>query len=350
MTMIQPQATAVDPFEAIERLKRERRAIVLAHYYQDPDIQDVADYLGDSLGLSQQAASTDADVIVFCGVHFMAETAKILNPGKTVLMPDLDAGCSLSDSCPADRFAAWRLEHPGLPAVSYINCSAQVKALSDVICTSSNAIEIVARLPGDGPVLFAPDRHLAAHVARHTGRTLIPWPGACHVHEVFSERKLVELKGRHPEAVVLAHPECDAAVLAHADVIGSTSRLLETAVQHPAATFIVVTEAGILHQMQKRAPGKTFVPAPPNNQCACNECPFMRVQTLDKVVSALERLSPAVDVPEPLRGQALLAIRRMLEPDLPVTPLSPDEIRRRMESPLPATVLTDRRPRDPGAC
>ncbi|MEB3205322.1 MAG: quinolinate synthase NadA [Candidatus Sericytochromatia bacterium] len=348
--MIQPLASAVDPFSAIEQLKRSRNAIVLAHYYQDADIQDVADYLGDSLGLSQQAAATDADVIVFCGVHFMAETAKILNPGKTVLMPDLDAGCSLSDSCPADRFAAWRLEHPGLPAVSYINCSAQVKALSDVICTSSNAIEIVSRLPGDGPVLFAPDRHLAAHVAKHTGRELIPWPGACHVHEVFSERKLVELKGRYPEAVVLAHPECEEAVLAHADVIGSTSRLLETAVQHPASTFIVVTEAGILHQMQKRAPGKTFVPAPPNNQCACNECPFMRVQTLDKVHAALDRLEPVVEVPEGLAAQALLAIRRMLDPTLPVTALAPDEIRRRIEAPVPATILTDRRPRDPGAC
>ncbi|MEB3298739.1 MAG: quinolinate synthase NadA [Candidatus Sericytochromatia bacterium] len=348
--MISPLNMAVDPFEEIDRLKSERRAIVLAHYYQDPDIQDVADFLGDSLGLSQQAAGTNAEVIVFCGVHFMAETAKILNPTKKVLMPDLDAGCSLSDSCPAEAFAAWRLEHPGVLAVSYINCSAQVKALSDVICTSSNAIDIVSRLPGDGPVLFAPDRHLAAHVAKHTGRTLIPWPGACHVHEVFSERKLVELKGRHPDAVVLAHPECEEAVLAHADVIGSTSRLLETAVSHPARTFIVVTEAGILHQMQKRAPHKVFVPAPPNNQCACNECPFMRVQTLEKLHEALLHLAPEVDVPEPVASQAKLSIRRMLDPSLDVTPLTLEEIRQRLATAVPAHRLTDRRPRGEETC
>src|SRR6202789_2563901 len=260
----------------IQRLKKERNAVLLAHYYQESEIQDVADFIGDSLQLAQEAARTKADVICFAGVHFMAETAKILNPGRIVVLPDLDAGCSLASGCPADRFGAWVAKHPGAVVVSYINCSADVKALSDYIVTSSNAEKIVRQIPEDRTVLFGPDKNLGAYLERKIGRKLVLWPGSCIVHETFSLRKLVGLKERHPKALVLAHPECEEALLAMADYVGSTTGLLKYAVASPAKEFIVVTESGILHQMQKQAPGKTFIPAPPVANCACNECPFMK--------------------------------------------------------------------------
>ena len=306
----------MDLFDEIERLKADRNAIILAHYYQEPDIQDVADFVGDSLGLSQKAAETDADVIVFAGVHFMAETAKILNPDKTVVLPDLDAGCSLADACPADRFQSWLDAHPDHKVVSYINCTAAVKAMSDVICTSSNAADMVRLFPEDQPLLFAPDRNLGHYVARETGRELELWPGTCQVHEIFSEKKLVQLKVRHPEAAVAAHPECEPHVLRHADHIGSTSSLLKFVAEDPRKTFIVVTESGILHQMQKAAPDKELIPAPPEGNCACNECPYMRKNTLEKLHLALRDLRPEITLPEPIRLAALKPLKRMLARDL----------------------------------
>jgi quinolinate synthase len=303
----------LDLFQEIERLKRERNAIVLAHYYQDPDIQDIADYLGDSLGLSQQAAKTDADVILFCGVHFMAETAKILNPSKKVLMPDLDAGCSLANSAPADKFAAWKAQYPDHIVISYINCSAEVKALSDIICTSSNAVKIVNQLPKDQKILFAPDRHLGRWVMQQTGREMVLWQGACEVHEQFAAKKLTQLKIQHPEAKVIAHPECQDDVLTQADYIGSTSALLAFTQTDPATSFIVATEAGIIHQMSKASPQKTFIPALPDNTCSCAECPYMRVQTLEKAYLALRDLQPEVLVSPELAAKAILPIQRMLE-------------------------------------
>jgi quinolinate synthase len=305
-----------DLYAAIEDLKRERNAVLLAHYYQEGDIQDLADFVGDSLQLSQAAAKTDADVIVFAGVHFMAETAKIVNPGKTVVLPDLEAGCSLADQCPADRFAAFIAAHPGHKVVSYINCSAGVKALSDVICTSSNAVDMVNLFPADQPLIFAPDRNLGAYVQKQTGRDLVLWNGTCQVHETFSERKLVALKVEHPGAEVLAHPECEPQVLRHADFIGSTAAILNYAVGRPATTFIVVTESGILHQMRKAAPEKTFIPAPPEANCACNECPYMKRNTLEKLYLALRDLEPRIEMPESLRLAALRPIQRMLARDL----------------------------------
>ncbi len=305
-----------DLFEAIADLKKARNAIILAHYYQEADIQDVADYVGDSLGLSQQAAATDADVIVFAGVHFMAETAKILSPHKTVVLPDLEAGCSLADACPADRFQAFIDAHPGHKVISYVNCSAAVKALSDVICTSSNAADMVRLFPADQPLIFAPDKNLGAYVQRETGREMVLWPGTCQVHEIFSEKKLVQLKVRHPEAAVIAHPECEPHVLQHADHIGSTAQLLSFVVNDPRPTFIVVTEAGILHQMQKAAPHKLLIPAPPEGNCACNECPHMRRNTLEKLYLALLNLRPAIEVPEAVRVAALKPLARMLARDL----------------------------------
>lgn len=302
----------LDLFEEIERLKHERKAVILAHYYQEGDIQDVADYVGDSLGLSQKAAETDAEVIVFAGVHFMAETAKIVNPDKIVVLPDLEAGCSLADNCPADKFKAFIDAHPGHKVVSYINCTAAVKALSDVICTSSNAVDIVNLFPKDQPIIFAPDRNLGAYVQRETGRELVLWEGACQVHEIFSERKLVQLKIRHPEAKIIAHPECEPQILQHADHIGSTTALLRYAVESDHDEFIVVTEAGILHQMEKAAPNKKFYAAPPMGNCACNECPYMRRNTLEKLYLALRDLTPQIDVPEPTRAAALKPIQRML--------------------------------------
>lgn len=307
---------SLDLFDEIERLKRERNAIILAHYYQEPDIQDIADYVGDSLGLSRQAAETDCDVIVFAGVHFMAETAKILNPDKTVVLPDLLAGCSLADACPPDRFQAFIDAHPGHKVVSYINCSAAVKAMSDVICTSSNAADVVRLFPADQPLIFAPDRNLGAYVQRETGREMVLWQGTCQVHEIFSEKKLMQLKVQHPDAAVIAHPECEPHILRHAEHIGSTSSLLGYVKDSDKREFIVLTEAGILHQMQKSAPDKTLIAGPPEGNCACNECPHMRRNTLEKLYLALRDLKPAIEVPEHVRVAALKPLARMLAKDL----------------------------------
>jgi quinolinate synthase len=302
----------VDLEDEITRLKKERNAVLLAHYYQESEIQDVADFIGDSLQLAQAAAKTKADVICFAGVHFMAETAKILNPGKTVVLPDLEAGCSLASGCPADRFAAWIGRYPGSVVVSYINCTAEVKALSDYIVTSSNAEKIVRSIPEDRTVLFAPDRNLGRYLEKKIGRKMVLWPGSCIVHETFSVRKLVGLKERHPGALVIAHPECEEPVLAMADYIGSTTSLLKYAVSSPAKEFIVVTESGILHAMQKAAPEKTFVPAPPEANCACNDCPFMKKNTLEKVYLSLRDLEPRIEMSADLLERARRPIERML--------------------------------------
>nr|WP_199315432.1 quinolinate synthase NadA [Planktothrix sp. FACHB-1355] len=300
-------------FEAIQALKKKLNAVILAHYYQDPDIQDVADYIGDSLELSRLAASTNADAIVFAGVHFMAETAKILNPDKLVLLPDLTAGCSLADSCPPDDFAAFKAAHPGHLVISYINCSAAIKAMSDIICTSSNAVKIVNQIPKDQPIIFGPDRNLGRYVMQQTGRDMVLWQGACIVHENFSEKKIVQLKIAHPEAEVIAHPECEPPVLRHANYIGSTSALLKYSQASSSQAFIVATEPGIIHQMQKMEPKKRFIPAPPTNNCACNECPFMRLNTLEKLYLAMENRTPEISLPEETRLAALRPIQRMLE-------------------------------------
>lgn len=303
----------LDLFEEIERLKREKNAVILAHYYQEPDIQDIADYIGDSLGLAQQAASTQADMIVFAGVHFMAETAKILNPGKKVVLPDLNAGCSLSDSCPPDAFAAFKAQHPDHLVISYINCSAEIKALSDIICTSSNAQLIVESLPKDQKIIFAPDRNLGGYINKKAGRDMLLWDGACQVHEIFSLQKIVQLKEAHPEAKLIAHPECEDPILKIADFIGSTSQLLKFAAEDAAQSFIVATEAGILHQMQKDAPGKTLIPAPPENNCACNDCPYMKLNTLEKIYLCMQYETPEIQLEESLRLRAKKPIERMLE-------------------------------------
>jgi len=302
----------VDLFAAIGDLKKQLNAVILAHYYQEPDIQDIADFVGDSLALAKQAAQTEAEVIVFAGVHFMAETAKILNPTRLVLLPDLAAGCSLADQCPADRFAAFCAQHPDHLVISYINCTAEVKALSDIICTSSNAVSIVQQIPLNQPIIFGPDRNLGRYVSQVTGRDMLLWPGACMVHEIFSEKKLLQLRNRHPEALIIAHPECEPAVLRHADHVGSTAALLSFAERSSAQEFIVVTESGILHQMQKRCPDKVFIPAPPNGNCACNECPYMRLNTLEKIYLAMVNRSPAIDLSEDLRVRALKPMQRML--------------------------------------
>ncbi|CAN5840556.1 quinolinate synthase NadA [soil metagenome] len=303
----------LDLFAEIEKLKKEKNAVILAHYYQEPDIQDVADYIGDSLGLSQQAVSTDAAMIVFAGVHFMAETAKILNPSKKVLLPDLNAGCSLSDSAPPALFKAFKDKHPDHLVITYINCSAGMKALSDIICTSSNAQKIVESLPVDQKIIFAPDRNLGAYVNKQTGRNMVLWNGACMVHEIFSLEKITKLKIRHPQAKVIAHPECEAPVLALADYIGSTTGLLKYSQINPAKEFIVVTETGIIHQMQKLSPDKTFIPAPPNNSCACNDCPYMKLNTLEKLYLCMKYELPEITMPEELRLAAKKPIERMLE-------------------------------------
>jgi quinolinate synthase len=303
----------IDHEEEIFRLKKERNAIILAHYYQDGEIQDVADFIGDSLQLAQAARSAKADVICFAGVHFMAETAKILNPERIVVIPDLDAGCSLADGCPAERFRQWKARHPGAVTVSYINCSAAVKAESDYICTSSNAEKIIRAIPADKTILFAPDRNLGRHVEKVTGRTMIHWPGSCLVHETFSERKIIALLERHPGAEVIAHPECEDGILRHASFIGSTTALLKYAVSSPKQRFIVATEPGILHQMKKQAPNKEYIPAPPmNERCACNECPHMKRNTLEKVYLALRDLQPRIEMDASLRERARLPIDRML--------------------------------------
>ncbi|MBK7884835.1 MAG: quinolinate synthase NadA [Chitinophagaceae bacterium] len=303
----------IDLFAEIEKLKKEKNAIILAHYYQEPDIQDVADYIGDSLGLAQKAAATNADIIVFAGVHFMAETAKILNPGKKVLLPDLKAGCSLSDSAPPALFKQFKDKHPDHIVITYINCSAGMKALSDIICTSSNAQKIVESLPADQKIIFAPDRNLGAYINKKTGRNMLLWNGACMVHEIFSQEKLTKLKIRHPHAKVIAHPECEAPVLALADFIGSTTGLLKYAQNSDANEFIVVTETGILHQMQKSSPGKTFIPAPPNNSCACNDCPYMKLNTLEKLYLCMKYEVPEIVMEESLRIAAKKPIDKMLE-------------------------------------
>ena len=303
----------LDLFAEIEKLKKEKNAIVLAHYYQEPDIQDVADFIGDSLGLAQKAQSTDAEVIVFAGVHFMAETAKILNPHKKVLLPDLNAGCSLSDSAPPAMFKAFKDKHPDHIVITYINCSAGMKALSDIICTSSNAQAIVESLPADQKIIFAPDKNLGAWINKQTGRNMLLWNGACMVHEIFSMEKIVKLKVRHPNAKVIAHPECEAPVLALADYIGSTTGILKYAEKSDAQEFIVVTESGILHQMQKTSPHKTFIPAPPQNTCACNDCPYMKLNTLEKLYLCMMYELPEVTMEVGLREAAKKPIERMLE-------------------------------------
>lgn len=304
---------SLDLFEEINRLKREKNAVILAHYYQDSDIQDIADFVGDSLELARAAQKSTADLIVFAGVHFMAEGAKILNPSRKVVMPDLRAGCSLSDSCPPEAFAKLRAKHPDHFVVTYINCSAAIKAQSDVICTSSNAVKIVNKIPKDRPILFAPDRNLGAWVAQQTGREMLLWQGACIVHETFSERKIAALQLEHPDAELIAHPECEPTLLSKAKFIGSTSALLKYVVDSPSTKFIVATEEGILHQMGKRVPEKMLIPAPPNSNCACNECPFMKLNTLEKIYACLKDETPELHVSDELREKALAPLQRMLE-------------------------------------
>lgn len=303
----------IDIFTEIERLKKEKKAVILAHLYQEPDIQDIADYVGDSLGLAQQAVKTNADMIVFAGVHFMAETAKILNPSKKVVIPDLKAGCSLSESCPPPLFKKFKEQHPDHVVISYINCSAGIKALTDVICTSSNAKIIVESFPKEQKIIFAPDKNLGAYINKITGRNMLLWNGACMVHEIFSLEKITRLKVRHPEAKLISHPECEEPLLLISDFIGSTTQLLAYVKQNPAKEFIVATEAGIIHQMVKQAPEKTLIPAPPDNSCACNECPHMKRNTLEKVYLCMEYEQPEILMDEELRLQAKKSIDRMLE-------------------------------------
>ena len=304
---------SIDLFAEIEKLKKEKNAIILAHYYQEPDIQDVADFIGDSLGLAQKAEKTTAEIIVFAGVHFMAETAKILNPYKKVLLPDLKAGCSLSDSAPPPLFKLFKDKYPDHLVITYINCSAGIKALSDIICTSSNAQKIVESLPEGQPVIFAPDKNLGAYINKQTGRNMVLWNGACMVHEIFSLEKITKLKIRHPEAKVIAHPECEEAVLNVADFIGSTTGLLKFTKNDNTKEFIVATETGILHQMQKLNPDKTFIPAPPNNSCACNDCPHMKLNTLEKLYLCLKYELPEILMEEDLRLAAKKPIDKMLK-------------------------------------
>lgn len=297
----------------IERLKKEKNAIILAHYYQESDIQDIADYIGDSLGLSQKAASTDADLIVFAGVHFMAETAKMLNPGKKVLLPDLKAGCSLADSAPAPLFRAFKEKYPEHVVVSYINCTAELKTMTDICCTSTNAVHIIDSIPEDQPIIFAPDKNLGAYLKKKTGRDMVLWNGACMVHEIFSAEKITKLMQRHPEAAFIAHPECEAHLLEKADFIGSTTGLLNFTKDSDHDTFIVATEVGIIHQMQKASPEKTFIPAPPNNTCACNECPHMKRNTMEKLYLCMEYEQPEIHLPDWIIKDGRACIDRMLE-------------------------------------
>ncbi len=304
---------ALDVWAEIERLKVEKNAVLLAHYYQEPEIQDIADYIGDSLGLAREAAETDAACIVFAGVHFMAETAKILNPEKKVLLPDLNAGCSLADTCPADAFEAWLQNYPDHVVVTYVNSSAAVKALSDITCTSSSAAHIINQIPEDQPIIFAPDRNLGKFLAKETGRDLVLWDGVCIVHETFSERKLLRLMAQHPEAEVLAHPECQDVILRHADFVGSTSQIRRHARTADHTTFIVATEEGILHQMRKDCPENTLIPAPPESGCNCSQCPHMRLNTLEKLYLCLKHGQPEVTMDESVRKRALQPIDRMME-------------------------------------
>jgi quinolinate synthase len=304
---------SLDLFSEIEKLKKEKNAVILAHYYQEGDIQDIADYIGDSLGLSQQAAKTNADIIVFAGVHFMAETAKILSPNKKVLLPDLKAGCSLADSCPPHLFRKFKENYPDHLVITYVNCTAELKALSDIVCTSGNAVQIVETLPKDQKIIFGPDKNLGAFVAKKTGRDLVLWNGACMVHEIFSREKITKLKERYPGAKLLAHPECEEVILQMADYVGSTTGILKYATKSPDKEFIVATEAGILHQMQKDNPNKVFIPAPPNNNCACNDCPHMKRNTLEKLYLCLKNEMPEITVPKHIIDLAVKPIERMLE-------------------------------------
>lgn len=304
---------SLDLFSEIEKLKKEKNAVILAHYYQEGDIQDIADYIGDSLGLSQQAAKTDADIIVFAGVHFMAETAKILSPNKKVLLPDLKAGCSLADSCPPHLFRKFKENYPDHLVITYVNCTAELKALSDIVCTSGNAVQIVETLPKDQKIIFGPDKNLGAFVAKKTGRDLVLWNGACMVHEIFSREKITKLKERYPGAKLLAHPECEEVILQMADYVGSTTGILKYATKSPDKEFIVATESGILHQMQKDNPDKIFIPAPPNNSCACNDCPHMKRNTLEKLYLCLKNEMPEITVPVHIIDLAVKPIERMLE-------------------------------------
>ena len=304
---------SLDLFKEISHLKKTKNAIILAHYYQNSDIQDVADYIGDSLGLAQQAEKSTADIILFAGVHFMAETAKILNPKIKVLLPDLKAGCSLADSCPADVFSAFKASHPDHIVLTYINCTADIKALSDVIVTSTNAVQIVESFPKDQKIIFAPDKNLGAYINKITGRNMVLWNGSCMVHEIFSLEKLIKLKAQHPKALVLAHPECEAHILEYADFIGSTTAILNYSKKSEAQEFIVLTETGIIYQMQKASPTKTFIPAPPNNSCACNDCPHMKLNTLEKIYLALKYEQPELLMSEELIEKSKAPINKMLE-------------------------------------
>jgi len=310
----EPVDKSIDLKKAINELKKEKNAVILGHYYQQGEIQDIADFVGDSLALAQWAAKTTADIIVLCGVHFMAETAKILNPTKKVILPDLKAGCSLADSCPADDFARFVNEHPGYTVISYVNTTAAVKAVTDVVVTSTNAKQIVESFPKDEKIIFGPDRNLGNYINSITNRNMLLWDGACHVHEQFSVEKIVELKAQYPDAVVLAHPECKSVVLKLADFVGSTAALLKHAVQSDAQRFIVATESGILHEMQKKCPQKTFIPAPPNDStCACNECSFMRLNTMEKLYNCLKYEFPEIEVDSEVAKKAVLPIKRMLD-------------------------------------
>lgn len=303
----------IDYREQIIKLKKDRNAVILAHYYQESEIQDLADFVGDSLELARRAKSTDAEVIVFAGVHFMAETAKILNPHKPVLLPDLEAGCSLADSCPAPLFKAFREKHPNHVAITYINCTAAVKALSDIICTSSNAEKIINQIPKNQPILFSPDRNLGKYLAKKTGREMLLWDGTCIVHETFSERKIIELQTENPDAKLIAHPECEDEILNRADYIGSTSKLLQFTKEDASFSYIVATEVGIIHQMQKASPHKSFIPAPPEKNCSCNECPFMKLNTLEKLYLCMKNGKPEITMDGETIKKALRPIERMLE-------------------------------------
>ena len=303
----------LDLVAEINRLKKEKNAVILAHYYQESEIQDVADYIGDSLGLSQKAAATEADIIVFAGVHFMAETAKMLSPNKKVLLPDLKAGCSLADSCPPHLFKKFKEKYPDHIVVSYINCTAELKTLTDICCTSTNAVAIIESIPKDQPIIFAPDKNLGAYLIKKTGRKMILWLGSCMVHEIFSHERIVKLKARHPNAKFIAHPECEAPILEMADFIGSTTGLLKFTINDPAQEFIVATEAGILHQMQLASPNKTFIPAPPENNCACNECPHMKRNTMEKLYLCMKHGMPEIILPQWVIEQGVKSIDRMLD-------------------------------------
>ncbi len=305
-------ATRVDYQQEIKRLKKELNAVILAHFYQESEIQDVADVIGDSLELARRAAQTPADVIVFAGVHFMAETAKILNPHKQVLLPDLNAGCSLAEGCPGPAFKAFRAAHPNHVSITYINCSAEVKAASDIICTSSNAEKIINQIPPDKPIFFAPDKNLGRYLIKKTGRDMLLWEGSCIVHEVFNLRKIIQLQSEYPDAELIAHPECEEPVLQRADFIGSTSMLLKRVRESQSKKFIVATEAGILHQMHKAAPDKELIPAPPDANCACNECPYMKLNTMEKLYLCMKNRMPEIVMDPVLMEKALLPIQRML--------------------------------------